>query len=131
MEPLPQMPLVIETQSGREHHFTVEVAETIPAQVRGLMHRESLADGTGMLFIYPRKRVMSMWMKNTLIPLDILFIDDDGHIVKIAANTVPHSTTRISSPEPLNRVLELKGGVTDELAINVGDRVNYDLVDKR
>jgi len=82
-----------------------------------------------MLFIYrPRQRV-SMWMKNTVIPLDMLFIAEDGRIVKIVERTIPLSLTTISSDRPVRAVLELKGGTVSRLGISTGDRARYEVFD--
>ena len=106
------------------HNFMVEVARTPPELTQGLMHRKSLANDGGMLFDFGDDRQpRSMWMKNTLIPLDILFLANDGRIVKIAKGK-PHSETVIDSDnQPIRAVLELKGGTTKRLGIAVEDRV--------
>jgi uncharacterized membrane protein (UPF0127 family) len=116
-------PLQIFTKSAI-HNFMVEVARTPPELTQGLMHRKSLANAGGMLFDFGDDRQpRSMWMKNTLIPLDILFLANDGRIVKIAKGK-PHSEAIIDSDnQPIRAVLELKGGVTKRLGIAVGDRV--------
>lgn len=124
---LKQIPLIIETQKGAEHGFTVEVADTLQTQMRGLMFRKTLADDAGMLFIYPNKRMVQMWMKNTVISLDILFIDSQGTILKVARDTVPHSLENIRTPEPVDVVLELRGGITEQLGIEAGDAVSFNL----
>jgi len=104
--------------------FQVEVATTPDERATGLMYRESLADDQGMLFVYETPRIVAMWMKNTSIPLDMLFIHDDGIIVNIAHRTEPHSLTVIRSVSPVTQVLELAGGTVDRLGIQVGDRVH-------
>ena len=118
---LPRSELWIES-GGERHHFEVELAETREHMMRGLMFRTDLADDAGMLFDYPRPQPVSMWMKNTLIPLDMLFIDENGVIVRIARWTVPLSLEPIPSGAPVRAVLELKGGVTERLGIAAGDR---------
>lgn len=110
---------------GKVHNFTVEVARTVEEQARGLMFRESLAPDAGMIFPFPAARPASFWMKNTLIPLDMLFIRADGTIARIAVNTVPHSLEPVAVEEPVAAVLELAGGRTIELGINEGDRVAW------
>jgi uncharacterized membrane protein (UPF0127 family) len=121
---LEQVPLTIQTRSGTRR-FTVEVARTPREQATGLMNRESLAPDRGMLFPYAPAQNASFWMKNTLIPLDIIFIREDGTIARIAANTVPLSLEPIPSLEPVAAVLELAGGRAAELGIEPGDKVNW------
>lgn len=118
------MPLTIRSASGT-HRFTVEVAETPEQQAQGLMFREALAGNRGMLFPYDPPRAASFWMKNTLIPLDMIFIRPDRTIGRIAANTVPHSLEPVPSLEPVSAVLEIRGGRAAELGIRVGDRVEW------
>jgi uncharacterized membrane protein (UPF0127 family) len=89
------------------------------------MFREKLGPGEGMLFPFPQPRPASFWMKNTLIPLDMLFIRADGTIARIAANTVPHSLDPVAVAEPVAAVLEIAGGRAAELGINEGDRVTW------
>ena len=109
----------------RSHRFTVEVARTPDEQSRGLMFREALRDDAGMIFPLDPPREASFWMKNTLIPLDMIFIRADRTIARIAANTVPHSLEPVSSGEPVAAVLELRGGRSAELGIREGDRVEW------
>lgn len=116
--------LTIES-GGRVHRFTVEVARTADQQAQGLMYRDRLANDAGMIFPFPSPRPASFWMRNTLIPLDIIFIRQDGTIARIAANTVPHSEQPVNSGEPVAAVLELRGGRTAELGIREGDRVRW------
>ncbi len=115
-------PLTILTDAG-PRVFEVEVADTGAERARGLMYRETLAADAGMLFDFERPRRVSMWMKNTLIPLDMLFIDDAGKVVEIAANTVPHDLTAIGPDAPVRAVLELNGGASAVHGIEAGDRV--------
>ena len=117
-------PLAIETARG-VNPFTVELAETPRQRARGLMFRRELGPGRGMLFLYPRAERVSMWMKNTFVPLDMLFIGGDGRIVRIAENTPPQSTDLISSGIPVKAVLELAAGTAARLDIREGDRVLY------
>lgn len=122
---LEQIPLTIQTAS-RAHRFIVEVARTPEQQARGLMHRQSLAPDRGMLFPYDPARPASFWMKNTLIPLDIIFIRPDGTIANIAAQTVPLSLEPVTSVgEPVSAVLEIPGGRAADLGIEPGDRVSW------
>ena len=117
-------PLTIES-GGRSHRFTVEVARTPDEQARGLMYRERLGADEGMIFPFDFPRPASFWMRNTLIPLDMIFIREDGTIARIAANTVPLSEETVSSGELVIAVLELRGGRAAELGISEGDRVSW------
>ncbi|MBA3512692.1 DUF192 domain-containing protein [Sphingomonas sp.] len=121
---LEQVPLTIRSASAT-HRFTVEVARSPQEQANGLMHRQSLAPDRGMLFPYDPPQPASFWMKNTLIPLDIIFIRADGTIARIAANTVPLSLQPVPSLEPVAAVLEIAGGRAAELGIAPGDRVSW------
>ena len=117
--------LEIVGQSGR-HAFTVELAVE-PAQTsQGLMYRRAMKPDSGMLFDFgePPRRA-SMWMKNTFLPLDMLFIKPDGVIESIAQRTVPQSLVAISSRGPVRGVLELNGGTVSRLGIKPGDRVEH------
>ena len=118
------LPLEIRSATGT-HHFTVEVARTPDQQSQGLMFRSALAADMGMIFPFPNPRMASFWMRNTLIPLDMIFIRVDGTIARIAANTVPHSEDSVSSGEPVAAVLEIKGGRAAELGISEGDLVAW------
>ena len=111
--------VVIETPSG-PHEIAVEVAASPDQRAQGLMFRRQLGKDEGMLFLYPSERVATMWMKNTLIPLDMLFIDAGGHVVHIAERAVPQSTMTISSEKPVRAVLELNGGTAARLGIEAG-----------
>tara|TARA_R110002072_G_scaffold11668_18_gene52349 strand:+ start:982 stop:1554 length:573 start_codon:yes stop_codon:yes gene_type:complete len=117
--------LEIVSQAGARLAFDVEVAESAEQKAQGLMFRETLADDAGMIFFYPRPRIITMWMKNTLISLDMLFIAEDGKIMKIVKRTVPLSEKTIASGRRVLSVLELKGGTADRLGLSVGDQVDY------
>jgi uncharacterized membrane protein (UPF0127 family) len=121
---LEQVPLTIES-SGKTHRFIVEVAETGEQQAQGLMHRQSLAPDRGMVFPRDPPGDASFWMKNTLIPLDIIFIRTDGTIARIAENTVPMSLDPVPSLEPVGAVLEIAGGRSAQLGIKAGDKVRW------
>jgi uncharacterized protein len=121
---LEQVPLTIES-SGKTHRFIVEVAETGEQQAQGLMFRKSLAPDRGMVFPRDPPGDASFWMKNTLIPLDIIFIRPDGTIARIAENTVPMSLDPVPSLEPVGAVLEIAGGRSAELGIKAGDKVRW------
>ena len=107
------------------HRFTVEVAET-PAQMeQGLMFRRAMAPDAGMLFEYQEPTVATMWMRNTLIPLDMLFVDAQGRIVNIHERAVPQSLDIISAAAPIRAVIELNGGTAARLDIFPGDLVRH------
>lgn len=114
--------LAIVTNSGR-HAFTIEVANTPETQAQGLMFRRTLASDAGMLFVYAANGPIAMWMKNTYIPLDMLFIDEAGRITHIVERTVPLSTAIIRSKGPARAVLEVNGGTVSRLGVAPGDRV--------
>jgi len=118
---LPTESLEITTASG-PHRFAVEIAATAAARERGLMFRRRLAANRGMLFEFGPPQQVSFWMKNTLIPLDMLFVDS-GRIVAIARNATPLSETPIPSGAPVTDVIELRGGRAAEIGAAPGDRV--------
>jgi len=122
----PESTLEIETQSGTRHTFRIELAETDPLRQRGLMFRNEMAPDAGMLFTYKRDRVISMWMANTYLPLDMLFIESDGRISRIAESTIPLSRESISSRKRVRGVLELNAGTVRRLGLSVGDRVIHE-----
>ena len=111
--------------AGAAHTFNVEVARTPDEQARGLMFRTSLAKNGGMIFPFDPPRPASFWMKNTLIPLDMIFIRSDGSIARIADNAVPESLEPVVSGEPVAAVLEIGGGRAAELGIAEGDQVTW------
>ncbi len=111
------------TSDGTRHEFKVEVMRKSHERARGLMHRRYLADDAGMLFDFGRQVIARMWMRNTYIPLDMLFVHEDGKIVNIARNTVPHSEKILSSTTEVRYVLEINGGLSEKLGIEAGDRV--------
>jgi uncharacterized membrane protein (UPF0127 family) len=124
--PQPKLPteqLTIVSDDGKPHVFTVEVAASEQQQDTGLMFRTSVPADTGMLFPWPQPQVSEMWMKNTIEPLDMVFIGADGTVKAIAENTVPYSLRVISSGVPVLATLELQAGITETLDINVGDKV--------
>jgi hypothetical protein len=108
---------------GKRHRFTVELADNDARRTLGLMHRSVLPADAGMLFDFKADQVAAMWMRNTRIPLDMLFIARDGRIVNIAERTVPFSEQSVFSDGPVRAVLELNGGTTARLGIKPGDRV--------
>ncbi|MFT0858983.1 DUF192 domain-containing protein [Ancylobacter sp. G4_0304] len=117
-------PLSIDTRGGAVT-FQVEIAQTAAERAKGLMYRSELAPDAGMLFDFDYDQPVYMWMKNTYIPLDMLFIRSDGRIANIAANTEPLSTRTIESGGPVRAVLELPGGTAKARGIAVGDRVRH------
>lgn len=119
------VPLVIRTAGGGTHRFRVEVARTASEQARGLMFRERLDPDAGMIFPFSPPRPASFWMRNTVIPLDLIFVRADGVIGRIAANAVPYSLATIASGEPVAAVLEIAGGRAAALGIRSGDRVSW------
>ena len=126
-----QEDLLIQTKSGRVHNFTVELALTPEQRSQGLMHRESMPQDHGMLFDFGEPRPVSMWMRNTPLPLDMLFIQRDGTISHIHRKAVPFSEAIIDSRGPVHFVLELNGGRAAALGIEVGDRAMSKRIDSR
>jgi uncharacterized protein len=120
---LPKEKLAIVGQDGKTHDFTVEMALTEDQQETGEMFRKSVPADGGMLFVWEIPEESRMWMKNTLVPLDMVFINADGKIRAIAENTTPESLTDIDSRGPVKATLELQGGITEKLNIRVGDTV--------
>jgi uncharacterized protein len=119
-----QSELTILSATG-PHRFTVELAET-PAQMeQGLMFRRSLPEDAGMLFDYKQPTVATMWMRNTFIPLDMLFVDAQGRIVNIRERAVPQSDEIIAAAAPVRAVIELNGGTAARLGIAPGDKVEH------
>jgi uncharacterized membrane protein (UPF0127 family) len=123
-------PLEIATKSGVQV-FSVEMATTEEEKQTGLMHRKELPDGKGMLFDFSPEQQISMWMKNTYISLDMIFIRADGRILRIAENTEPLSTKIISSGGLAKGVLEVIAGTAQKYGIQPGDRVAHPLFNKR
>jgi hypothetical protein len=119
---LPTEPLVIVTRDGTRHTFQVEMAVSPDHQMIGLMFRPSVGADEGMLFDWGAPRESSMWMRNTISSLDMVFIAADGRIHRIAERTVPYSLTPVDSRGPVRATLELQAGITEKLDIRVGDR---------
>nr|WP_277622585.1 DUF192 domain-containing protein [Sphingomonas telluris] len=116
--------MTIQSATGT-HKFTVEVASSQEEQAQGLMNRQSLAPDRGMIFPYDPPQQVAFWMKNTLIPLDMVFIGADGKIGRIAANTTPMSLDPVPSVDPVSAVLEIAGGRAAELGLKEGDKVSW------
>jgi uncharacterized membrane protein (UPF0127 family) len=119
-----RVPLTIQTGKG-VRAFSVEVARTGLEQERGLMFRTSLPKDSGMIFPMSPPRPAAFWMKNTPLPLDIIFIRPDGTIARIAAQTVPYSLDLIECAEPVAAVLEIAGGGAEAAGIEEGDKVSW------
>ena len=118
--------LVLVTRTGR-HDFTVEVARTEAQRAKGLMFRRSLPPDAGMLFDFPGERYVSMWMKNTYIPLDMVFFRADGTVVSVARDTTPFSEEPIPSGGPAKAVLELNAGTAARIGLAPGDKALHPL----
>jgi len=110
---------------GKTHRFRVEVARTPEEQAQGLMFRTAMGPDEGMLFPYDQPRVLSFWMKNTVLSLDLIFIGPDRRVVNVAANAVPYSEASILSDAPAIATLELNAGRAAELGIVAGARVDW------
>lgn len=121
---LEKKPLTIVTSTGR-HLITVEVASNAQEQAFGLMFRRSLAPDAGMIFLFPNDKEITMWMKNTFIPLDMIFVTHDGIVSRIEENTEPMSERVISSGSPARVVIEMTGGSAARLGIKPGDKIEY------
>lgn len=115
--------LRIETPEGKSHEFQVELALSPEQRERGLMYREKLGDDEGMIFDFGLERDVMMWMKNTPLSLDMLFIDGAGRVQRVASGAVPYSESIISSGGPVRFVLEIRGGRAAELGIGPGAQV--------
>ncbi len=113
------------SHDGRVSRFTTEVARSGGEQAQGLMFRTRVGPGEAMLFPMNPPRVAGFWMKNTLVPLDMIFVRADGRIARIARMTTPRSLATVTSGEPVAAVLEIAGGRSDALGISEGDRVSW------
>jgi uncharacterized membrane protein (UPF0127 family) len=122
LQQFPTSELTIISATG-PHRFKVELAETPAQMTQGLMFRTSLAPDAGMLFDYKQPTAATMWMRNTLIPLDMLFVDAGGRIVNIHQRAVPQSLDVIAAAAPVRAVIELNGGTASRLGIEPGDQV--------
>ncbi|SFV34726.1 hypothetical protein SAMN05216456_1975 [Devosia crocina] len=119
--------LTVHSDTG-EHRFTVEIVDTPESRAKGLMYRQELAPDAGMLFDFLAERDVSFWMRNTFIPLDMVFIRADGVIANVHVNARPHDVTSIPSDGPVQFVLEIPGGRSVELGIEAGDTVSHDRI---
>jgi len=118
----PRQELTISTKAG-PHEFEVEIADDDRERALGLMFRRSMSDGEGMLFDFGHDEPATFWMRNTYIPLDMLFIKSDGTIESIAKHTTPLSDKGVPSKGPVRYVLEINAGTSDELGIRAGDKI--------
>ncbi|RKE84899.1 DUF192 domain-containing protein [Rhizobium sp. AG855] len=115
--------LTITTQAGKQLEFEVEWALTAEQRARGLMERETLADNAGMLFDFGETRMVTMWMANTPLSLDMVFIDEAGVVVRVAEKTTPFSEAIVGSGKPVRYALEIRGGRAAELGLTAGARL--------
>ncbi|WP_169545337.1 DUF192 domain-containing protein [Sneathiella aquimaris] len=113
--------------STRAIEVSVDVAQTEEERNRGLMFVQEMSDDDGMLFVFHQSRPVSMWMKNTFLPLDMLFADRRGKIIYIHRNAQPHDLTVITPPMPVFAVLEVVSGFADKHGVQIGDRLVYSL----
>ena len=126
-QPQPTLPLsdlVITTAKGPQR-FKVELADNDTTRSRGMMFRTSMAPDAGMLFDFKQEQLASFWMRNTLLPLDMLFIKADGTILNIHQRAIPHDESGVNSTGPVRAVLEVNGGTVSRLGIKPGDRVEH------
>jgi hypothetical protein len=119
----PREPIVIETRSARRHSFDAWRADTPQTREQGLMYIRDLRPEQAMIFVYEPPQHVAMWMKNTLLPLDMLFVDEAGCVVMVKHQARPESLDTIQADGLVALVVELKGGTTKTLGIDVGDRV--------
>ncbi len=117
--------LTIHTKAGAAHEFKIEIARTVEQRALGLMYRRRLAADAGMLFLHERFERARMWMKNTYIPLDMLFVGPDGRIVDLKQRTVPQSLAIITSRKSVIAVFEVNAGTVSRLGLAIGDRLDH------
>lgn len=117
--------LTIISRDGKNHVFNIELALTQQQQIKGLMGRTEMAADAGMLFYFPQEEERGFWMKNTLIPLDMIFIKKDGTILRVHDSAKPNDLTSVKSNGPAIAVLELNGGTAKRLGIMDGDKVRH------
>jgi uncharacterized membrane protein (UPF0127 family) len=127
---LPKEKLVIITKDGKRHDFNVEMALSEAQETVGLMFRKSVPPDGGMLFVWDSPRDSTMWMRNTIIPLDMVFINPDGTIRRVVEDTVPESLAIIDSHGPVTGTLELAAGTAKRLGIHAGDKVEQRVFQK-
>ncbi len=117
-------PLTVTGKTGTVHRFTVEIAADGPQREYGLMFRRQMAADHGMLFDFETAQPVQMWMENTVLPLDMLFLDASGNVTHIVEHAVPYSRDIIDSGGPVKYVIELNGGIVRKLGVAVGDKVS-------
>jgi uncharacterized protein len=127
-DPGAPVPRVVVETAGAKHAVRVEIARSEPEQRKGLMNRTSLDEDAGMIFLFDRSAVHSFWMMNTLIPLDMIFADDEGRIVGVVENAEPRTTTQRSVWVPSRYVLEVNGGWAKAHGVRTGDRLRFENV---
>ena len=115
---------------GGQARFTVDIADDLAERARGLMFREKMPAGSGMLFVYDRPQAASFWMKNTLIPLDIIFIGADGTVTRVAKMAKPHDETPIPGGSAIQFVLEINGGLAADLGLGEGAVLRHPAIDQ-
>lgn len=124
-------PGVLDIRSGdATARFNVEIADTADLRATGLMNRPSMDQFDGMLFVYPSPRPVSFWMKNTMIPLDMLFADETGTVQRIHAEAVPYDLTSIRGGDGIQYVLEINGGLAETLGIAPGAEIRHPAIDQ-
>ncbi len=123
--------LLITTADGTAVEYKIEIARTERQMQRGLMFRDTLPENQGMLFVYKPERKARMWMKNTILSLDMVFINSDGVIINIAENTTPFSLETIDSGGPVRGVLELNAGQAPKHKFALGDKVTHPMINRR
>ena len=121
--------LVLHSSTG-DYSFNVDVVDTDESRAKGLMFVQDLADDAGMLFDFKQEREVSFWMRNTFIPLDMIFVGADGVVKTIHVNARPHDVTGIPSEVPVQFVLEIPGGRSEEIGLKPGDTMEHDRVVK-
>lgn len=126
---MPVETVTVETAQGR-FDFAAEIAETAQQQARGLMYRETLADDAAMLFDFGAAREVRMWMRNTLVSLDMVFIRPDGTVHRVAEHTTPLSERIVPSNGPVSAVLEVRAGTADRIGLEPGDQVHHRIFDQ-
>ena len=126
--PVDPVPLVVETAAG-ERSFTIEVADDLSERSKGLMFRQTMADDHGMLFVFEQTQPVGFWMKDTPMPLDLLFVGQDGRVKEILPGQ-PFSETVISPGEPVRFVLEVKAGIAAKAGIKDGDQLRHPAINE-
>jgi len=115
---------------GGKARFAIELADEYDERAQGLMFRTQMARFSGMLFVYPQPSSVAFWMKNTLIPLDMVFVDKTGLVMKVHENAIPHNLEPIPGGENILAVLEVNGGLTRKLGIRAGSQMRHSAFDQ-